>query len=109
MNHIGLDFGTNFISASRLNPESGKPEIIRFLDNGQEKMPALAFYNEHGVMKKVMTCGSFRMMHDRVIPVTYKMETVGKKDRYTQMNIRSVRFNSDIPASVFTLQNLKRK
>jgi len=37
------------------------------------------------------------------------METVGKKDRYTQMNIRSVRFNSDIPASVFTLQNLKRK
>lgn len=67
------------------------------------------FYNEHGVMKKVMTCGSFRMMHDRVIPVTYKMETVGKKDRYTQMNIRSVRFNSDIPASVFTLQNLKRK
>ncbi len=67
------------------------------------------FYNEHGVMKKVMACGGFRMMHDRVIPTTYKMHTVGKGDRYTQMNIRSVKFNEHIPASIFTLQNLKRK
>jgi hypothetical protein len=67
------------------------------------------FYNEHGVMKKFMACGEFRMMHGRVIPTTYKMQTVGKEDRYTQMNIRSVRFNENIPASVFTLQNLKRK
>jgi outer membrane lipoprotein-sorting protein len=67
------------------------------------------FYNEHGVMKKIMSCGSFKMMHDRVIPTTYKMQTVGKEDRYTMMNIRSVRFNEVIPRSVFTLQNLKRK
>ncbi len=67
------------------------------------------FYNEHGVMKKVMTCGDFRMMHDRIIPTTYKMQTVGKEDRYTMMNIRSARFNEPVPPSVFTLQNLKRK
>ena len=67
------------------------------------------FYNEHGVMKKFMVCGGFRVMHDRVIPTMYKMQTVGKEDRYTQMNIRSVRFNENIPAMVFTLQNLKRK
>lgn len=67
------------------------------------------FYNEHGVMKKFMTCGEFRMMHDRVIPSSYRMQTVGKGDRYTQMNIRSVRFNEKIAPSVFTLQNLKRK
>ena len=67
------------------------------------------FYNEHGVLKKVMTCGNFRMMHDRVIPTTYRMVTVGKEDRYTMMNIRSARFNDPVPSSVFTLQNLKRK
>lgn len=67
------------------------------------------FYNEHGVMKKVMTCSGFKKMHDRIIPTTYRMQTVGKDDRYTQMNIRSVRFNDNIPASIFTLQNLKRK
>lgn len=67
------------------------------------------FYNEHGVMKKVMTCGEYRMMHDRIIPTTYRMQTVGKEDRYTMMLIRSARFNEQIPTSVFTLQNLKRK
>ncbi len=67
------------------------------------------FYNEHGVKKKVMTCGGFKMMHDRIIPTTYKMQTVGKEDRYTMMNILYVKFNEKIPDSVFTLQNLKRR
>lgn len=67
------------------------------------------FYNEHGVMKKVMTCDGFKQMHDRVIPTNYKMETVGKDDRYTMMNIRFARFNEAVPTSIFTLQNLKRK
>ena len=67
------------------------------------------FYNEHGIKKKVMTCSAFKLMHDRVIPTNYMMQTVGKDDRFTMMNIRSVRFNDRIPEYVFTLQNLKRK
>ena len=50
MHHFGLDFGTNYISASYVNPASGKPEPVRFMDNGQEKMPALVYYSEHGVL-----------------------------------------------------------
>lgn len=67
------------------------------------------FYNEHDVKKKVMTCGGFRTMDDRIIPTVYKMETVGKEDRYTMMTVINVKFNEKIPSSVFTLQNLKRK
>lgn len=67
------------------------------------------FFNEHEVLKKVMTCSGFKRMHDRVIPTVYKMQTVGKEDRYTMMIIGYVRFNQDIPSSVFTLQNLKRR
>ena len=67
------------------------------------------FYNEHDVMKKVLTCTAFKFMHDRVIPTSYKMQTVGKEDRYTVMNIKDVKFNLNIPDSVFSLQNLKRK
>lgn len=67
------------------------------------------YYNEHDVMKKVLTCSNFTFMHDRVIPVSYKMITVGKEDRYTVMNIKKVRFDVEIPDSVFSLQNLKRK
>ncbi len=67
------------------------------------------FYNEHGVLKKFMTCSDFRTMDNRVIPTAYRMETAGKEDRYTEMIIKSVKFNQRIPASVFTLQNLKRR
>ena len=50
MHHIGLDFGTNYTSASRINPDTGKPEPVRFMDNGQEKMPSLVFYSEYGTL-----------------------------------------------------------
>jgi outer membrane lipoprotein-sorting protein len=65
------------------------------------------FYNEHNVLKKVLTCYDFKKMHDRIIPTTYKMVTVKKKNRYTLMKIKRTRFNTRIPSRVFTLQNLK--
>ncbi len=67
------------------------------------------FYNQHNVLKKVMTCGNFKMMHDRVIPTRYKMKTVKKKNRYTIMNISNIKFNVNIPPGIFTLQHLKRR
>lgn len=67
------------------------------------------FYNEHDVMKKIMTCSEFRQMDNRVIPTVYKMQTVGKEDRYTMMVIKKVRFNVNIPDYIFSLQHLKRK
>ncbi len=67
------------------------------------------FYNEHEIMKKVLTCSNFKFMHDRVIPVSYRMQTVGKEDRYTEMHIKKIKFDQEIPDSVFSLQNLKRK
>ncbi len=65
------------------------------------------FYNEHNVLKKVLTCSDFQKMHDRVIPTSYKMVTVKKKNRYTLMKIKTTRFNTKIPSRFFTLQNLK--
>jgi outer membrane lipoprotein-sorting protein len=65
------------------------------------------FYNEHNVLKKVMSCYDFMQMHDRVIPTTYKMSTVMKKDRYTVMKIINSRFNTRISPRIFSLQNLK--
>lgn len=67
------------------------------------------FYNEHSVLKKVMTFSSFMKMHDRVIPTLYKMITVNKKNRYTLMLIKQVKFNVKIPAGIFSLQHLKRR
>ncbi|UZJ40279.1 Hsp70 family protein [Prosthecochloris sp. SCSIO W1101] len=44
MHIIGIDFGTSYTTAAWLNPKTGLPEPIRFLDNGQEKLPSLVYY-----------------------------------------------------------------
>jgi outer membrane lipoprotein-sorting protein len=67
------------------------------------------FYNEHNVLKKVMTCSSFKKMDDRLIPTLYKMQTVKKSNRYTIMEIKRVKFDANIPENIFSLQNLKRR
>ncbi len=67
------------------------------------------FYNEHGVLKKLMSCSGFRTMHDRVIPTVFRMQTVGKEDQYTTMEIKSIRFNEPVPDRTFSMANLQRK
>jgi len=67
------------------------------------------FYSEHGDLKKVMIFSAFKIMHGRVIPTVYRMQTVNTPDRYTLMEIKDVRFDEPFPPNVFTLQNLKRK
>lgn len=67
------------------------------------------FYNEHTVLKKILSLGNFKWMHDRVIPTLYKMQTVKKSEGYTVMEIKSASFNTPIPAGIFTIQNLERK
>ncbi|MDD2390824.1 MAG: outer membrane lipoprotein-sorting protein [Desulfobacterales bacterium] len=67
------------------------------------------FYNEHNELKKHLTLSNFQKMGDRIIPVLYKMQTVSKPDRYTLMELESVRFDVPIPETVFTLQYLKKR
>ncbi len=67
------------------------------------------FYNQRELLKKVLTFSKFRKVYDRVIPTLYRMETRGKEDQYTLMEIKAAKFNINIPGYVFTLQNLKRR
>jgi outer membrane lipoprotein-sorting protein len=74
------------------------------------------FYDQHGKLKKIMTCGNFRKMHDRVVPTTYKMMTLKKRrddeekvEEYTMMEIKDVAFNVKIDNNIFSLQNLKKR
>ena len=48
MNTISIDFGTSNTSAACLDPNTGKPEPIRFIDNGKEKLPSLVYYPKDG-------------------------------------------------------------
>jgi outer membrane lipoprotein-sorting protein len=74
------------------------------------------FYDQHGKLKKVLTCSNFKEMNGRVIPATMRMKTLKKHreegetgEEFTQMDIKDVKFNVTIPNNVFSLQNLKRR
>lgn len=67
------------------------------------------FYNEHNVLKKVMSFSGFAVKGGRMIPTVYTMRTEGNADQYTMMTIRDTKFDAPIPASVFSLQNLERR
>ena len=84
-------------------------KIVYYARTGDYLPVREEFYNQHGVLKKFMTFSDFKVMDNRLIPTTYRMQTVKKEDRYTVMQIEDIRFNAPIPGKVFTLQNLKRR
>lgn len=48
MNTIGIDFGTSFTTAAWINPKTGLPEPIKFIETGLEKIPSVVFYSKYG-------------------------------------------------------------
>ena len=50
MHHIGLDWGTNYISVGVSRPNADKPEAFKFRDTSKEKKPSLLYYSEHSTM-----------------------------------------------------------
>jgi outer membrane lipoprotein-sorting protein len=84
-------------------------KIIYYVRIGDYLPVRQEFYNEHGVMKKLMTFGGFKNMHDRVIPTMIKMQTMSTPDRYTVLKIDTIRFNEKIPEKIFSIQNLSRR
>jgi len=67
------------------------------------------YYNERGNLKKFMTFSDFKFMHDRTIPTKFKMETAGKKDSFTILEIQAIKFNVPIAEGIFSIQNLQRR
>jgi hypothetical protein len=74
------------------------------------------FYDQHGKLKKRLTCGDFKVMGGRLIPTSMKMVSFKKNrdpgqeaEEYTQMFIKSASFDIKIDSNVFSLQNLKRR
>ncbi len=48
MSAIGIDFGTSFCSASWVNPQTERPEVITFHETGTAKIPSVVFFPDEG-------------------------------------------------------------
>jgi outer membrane lipoprotein-sorting protein len=68
------------------------------------------FFDEDLAPVKVMTTHQIEMIDDRLFPRVWRMRKVDtqKKDEFTQLYYRELEFKQNLPASIFTLSNLKR-
>ena len=66
------------------------------------------YYSDKGEMIKLMTLSNIKHMHDRNYPTYWKMQTLNRPGRYTEMTITDMRFNVPIQSSTFSLSNLGR-
>lgn len=64
------------------------------------------YYSDKGEMIKLMTLSNIKYMHDRNYPAYWKMETLNRPGRYTEMVIEDIKFNVTLPNSIFSLKNL---
>ncbi len=84
-------------------------KIVYYVDARKFLPVREEFYDEHNKMTKVLTCSDVKTMSGREIPTVYIMKTIAEPDRYTKMEIVDIQFDSEIPATIFSFQNLQQK
>jgi outer membrane lipoprotein-sorting protein len=67
------------------------------------------FYDDKGVLQKVLTFEDIRRMGGRTYPTRWKMVSVNKPGHETELLYSKLEFNRRIPNSVFTQENLQQR
>ena len=65
------------------------------------------FYDEDLKPVKIMTTLEIRPVGDKLYPMLWRMQKVGAKDEYTEINYKELEFKDDLPDNLFTLANLR--
>ena len=65
------------------------------------------YYDQSMVLVKIMTTTEIATMGGRVMGKTIRMNSVDKPNEWTQITTNTIKFNVEIPASTFTLSNLR--
>lgn len=66
-----------------------------------------AFYDQDMKLVKKMVTLEAGIMGGRPVAVKQRMQKVEKKDEWTQIDVKSAKFDMSIPKSIFTLSNLR--
>jgi outer membrane lipoprotein-sorting protein len=66
------------------------------------------YYDEKGVLQKVLTFEDIRQVDGRLYPMRWKMDSVTKPGHETVLAYGKLIFDRTIPASVFTRENLQQ-
>ena len=68
------------------------------------------YYDDKGALARVMLFKDFRPMQDgRLYPHVWRMENHQEEGRYTEIRVKSMRFEDSLPKRTFSIRALKRK
>jgi len=66
-----------------------------------------AFYDQQDVLVKKLTTQELKPMGGKIVAAHQRMQKLEKTGEWTDVRTREIKFGIDIPASVFTLANLR--
>ena len=66
------------------------------------------FFDEELQPVKVMTTLEIQMLGGRLFPKVWRMRKTEEKDKYTQLNYKSLMFKPGLPDNLFTIANLRK-
>ena len=84
----------------------GKMEI--WIDQKDYLQLRTNFYDEDGYLINVMQVKEVQKMGGRVIPKIMEMCPANQKDKKTIMNYNSIMFDAQLPANIFSLNQIKQ-
>lgn len=67
------------------------------------------FFDERGTLIRVLSFSDIRLMHGRMIPTRWVMQTIAKPRNSTTIVVRDAAYDRSIADDVFTQRNLQRR
>jgi outer membrane lipoprotein-sorting protein len=83
--------------------------ILGWIDTQHYAPLRQEFYDERGVMLRVMRFSDHRLQSGRHFPHQWVMLPLDKEGHSTTIRIEEVKFNPEVDAGVFTKRNLTRR
>lgn len=96
----------------RMDPKPGAPVVWGKMMVKVRKADFMPlehkYYNEKGAIMKVLHFSNYKMIEGHPYPMFWKMESVSKAGHFTTLTLKTITFNSTIPAATFTEDNLRK-
>ena len=70
---------------------------------------SITYWDEDGALVRTMTFSDVQMINGKAVPMKMKMVPADEPSEYTEIVYEKLRFEVDLPDSVFTLQSIRQR
>ncbi len=96
----------------QLDPKPGAQvawgKVLMWIDQKDYLILKTQFFDEDGYLTKTEIATDIKKMNGRIIPTKYIVFTADAPGNKTELTIKDIKFNVNIPQNFFTVDNLKK-